>query len=93
MEILINRSSIFAGLSLRLASYFLNPQPQTRTQSYIKFLLAHFHYLRRKIMSIAENSSDWDIYNIQAIEILEKAGFTEPTEQQIATIERLLKAK
>lgn len=33
-----------------------------------------------------------NIYNLQAIEILESAGISEPNEQQIKTIERLLKA-
>ena len=33
-----------------------------------------------------------NIYNLQAIEILEKSGISEPDEQQIKTIECLLKA-
>ena len=33
-----------------------------------------------------------DSYNLQAIEILERAGITEPSEQQITSIEHLLRA-
>lgn len=43
-------------------------------------------------MNYVTNHLDLDIYNLQAIEILEKAGIHEPNERQILTIERLLKA-
>ncbi len=78
--------------AIRLARIYLTPTPNTFSQHTIKFLLSHFQYLRRKIMEYANDQTDIDIYNLQAIEILERAGITEPSEQQIITIERLLKA-
>jgi hypothetical protein len=42
-------------------------------------------------MLASEKFLDLDIYNLQAIEILEHVGILEPTETQIITIESLLK--
>ena len=33
-----------------------------------------------------------DLFNLQAIEVLERAGINNPSERQITTIERLLKS-
>jgi hypothetical protein len=79
-------------VSIRLARVFLNPSPKTLYQRSIKFLLGHLNYLRKKIMNHASNYAEVDIYNLQAIEILERAGISEPSEHQIIAIERLLKA-
>ena len=85
-------SVLLKACSIRIGRTYLNPTPQTFSQYLIKFLLNQFKYLRSKIMTHANNQADIDIYNLQAIEILERAGITEPSEQQITTIERLLKA-
>ena len=43
-------------------------------------------------MTIANNYlEELDLFNLQAIEILERVGITEPSHRQITTIERLLK--
>ena len=85
-------NAFFGAASFRVARAYLNPTPSTLKQHSIKFLLSQFKYLRRKIMTLADNHSEVDVYNLQAIEILERAGITEPSEQQIITIERLLRA-
>jgi hypothetical protein len=36
-------------------------------------------------------STEIDIYNLQAIKILENAGITEPSEEQINAVEHVLK--
>jgi hypothetical protein len=76
-----------------MARAYLNTTPTTLKQHSVKLLLSQFKYLRRQIMILADNHySEIDVYNLQAIEILERAGITEPSEQQITTIERLLRA-
>ena len=85
-------NAFFKACSIRVAYTYLNPNPKTFPQRSIKFLLNQSKFLRRKIMSQADVHAEVDIYNLQAIEILEKAGITEPSEQQITTIERLLRA-
>lgn len=43
-------------------------------------------------MTMANNCmEELDLYNLQAIEILERAGIAEPSDRQITMIERLLK--
>jgi hypothetical protein len=86
--------SLFKTMCFHIACSFLNQSPTTALERSLKFLLTHFQYLRRKIMRIVENHlEELDLYNLQAIEILEQAGFDEPTDRQINTIERLLKLK
>jgi hypothetical protein len=86
-------NAILGALSVKTARYLLNHSPTTLFQHCLKYLLNRSKFLRKKIMTIANNCMDeLDLYNLQAIEILEKAGISEPTDRQITTIERLLKA-
>jgi hypothetical protein len=85
-------TTLIGILTIHLAHCFLNPNPKNFIDAFTKSLLKHFHYLRRIIMEHVTNHLELDIYNLQAIEILEKAGISEPTDRQITTIERLLKA-
>ena len=52
------------------------------------------YYSRRKLMEHINTNTEFevDMYNLQAIEILERAGFEEPSEIQINTIEQILRA-
>lgn len=93
MEKWINRHNVLAKIAVRLASYILNPNPQTPAQHYFRAVVNRFKYLRNKLIDAANACLDLDIYSLQAIEILNRAGIEAPSKNQITTIEQLLRAK
>jgi hypothetical protein len=39
-----------------------------------------------------DNNYEVDLYNLKAIQLLERAGITMPSEEQISTVEKVLKS-
>jgi hypothetical protein len=93
MEKWTKHQNIVTKAVIGLISCSFNPNPNTSRQRLIKGFLKHFSYLRKAIIYYAVSILDLDIYNLQAIAILAQAGVHNPRQNQITTIEQLLKVK
>lgn len=93
MEKWIKHQNIFTKVAIELISCSFNPNPNSLRQCLVKSVLTNFSYLRKAIIYYTVSILDLDIYNLQAIAILARAGVHNPRQNQITTIEQLLKAK